>query len=128
MFRGLILGSLLLAMTGLAQLQAAEQQIVHMVYFKLKDASAENKKKLIDSCKKYLKKHDGIVYFSAGARAEDIKETVSIQDWDVGLHLVFKDKASHGKYLVAPTHLKFIDENKANWEKVRVFDSKVDAD
>ena len=41
------------------------------------------------------------------------------RDWDVALHLVFADKAAHDKYQDHPEHLKFIEENKANWEKVR---------
>ena len=39
-----------------------------MVYFTLKDNSPAAKKKLVDACKKYLKDHDGTVYFSAGIR------------------------------------------------------------
>ena len=43
---------------------------------------------------------------------------------DLGVpHLVFVNKAAHDKYQEHPRHLKFIEENKENWEKVRVFDS-----
>jgi hypothetical protein len=103
----------------------AKPQIGHMVFFKLKDNSPENQKKLVDACKKYLSIHDGTVYFSAGPRGKEFKRDVNDQDWDVALHLVFVNKAFHDKYADHPEHLKFIDENKANWEKVRVFDSEV---
>ena len=43
----------------------------------------------------------------------------------MGLHLVFADKAAHDAYQDDPTHNRFIDEIKANWAKVRVFDSFV---
>ncbi len=29
------------------------------------------------------------------------------------------------KYQIAESHLKFIDENRENWKKVRVFDSEI---
>ena len=47
------------------------------------------------------------------------------RNWDVGLHLVFVDKAAHDAYQEDSTHNRFIDENKANWAAVRVFDSLV---
>jgi hypothetical protein len=105
--------------------EASEPNIGHMVYFKLKDNSSSEKDKLVAACKKYLAGHDGTVYFSAGVLAEDFKREVNVRDWDVALHLVFKNKAAHDKYQDHERHLKFIEENKGNWEKVRVFDSVV---
>ncbi|MBA4189740.1 MAG: stress responsive protein [Planctomycetaceae bacterium] len=98
--------------------------IGHMVYFKLKDGTPENKQKLVAACKKYLADHDGIVFFSAGVLADAFKRDVNDREWDVALHLVFADKAAHDKYQDHPEHLKFIEENKAGWAKVRVFDSE----
>jgi hypothetical protein len=106
--------------------QADETAVGHMVFFELKDKSSEAKKKLVDACYKYLKNHDGVLYFSAGPRAEEVKEPVSAADWDVALHIVFKDSASLKKYATHPDHLKFIDENKAGWKGVKVYDSHVD--
>ncbi|MBP3958802.1 Dabb family protein [Gemmata sp. G18] len=99
--------------------------IGHMVYFKLKDNTAENRKKLVTACEKYLSEHPGTVFFSAGEIGDEFKRDVNDRDWDVALHLVFVDKAAHDKYAVDKEHLKFIDENKANWAKVRVFDSEL---
>ena len=103
--------------------RADEPMIGHMVYFTLKDNSKEAKKTLVDACKKYLKAHDGVVYFSAGEIANEFNREVNARDWDVALHVVFKNKASHDKYQTAETHLKFIDEGKANWKSVKVYDS-----
>lgn len=105
--------------------QKAGPQIGHMVFFTLKDATPENRKKLVAACEKYLRDHDGVVYFSAGVRAEALDREVNDKDWDVALHLVFADMAAHDKYQDHPQHLKFIEENKALWAKVRVFDSEV---
>ena len=100
-------------------------QIAHMVYFTLKDNSPEAKKKLVEACNKYLSKHEGTLYFSAGVRGEDFSREVNDRDFDVALHLVFKDKAAHNKYQDHERHKKFIEENKENWKKVRVFDAVV---
>lgn len=99
--------------------------IGHMVYFKLKDNTPDNRKKLVAACEKYLANHDGVVFFSAGVVSDDFKRDVNDRDWDVALHLVFTDKAAHDKYQDHKEHLKFIEENKDNWAKVRVYDSEL---
>jgi Stress responsive A/B Barrel Domain len=108
--------------------RADETAVGHMVFFELKEKTPEAKKKLVDACYKYLKNHDGVLYFSAGPRAEDAKEAVSAIDWDVALHIVFKDSASLKAYAKHADHLKFIDENKAGWKGVKVYDSHLDVE
>ena len=99
--------------------------LAHMVYFSLKDTSAEAKDKLVAACKKHLSGHQGEVFFAAGTLCEDLKREVNDRDFDVALHLVFKDKAAQDQYQTAARHEEFIKENKDNWKKVRVFDSYV---
>jgi len=123
-----LLATLTVALALSVTARADESAIGHMVFFELKDKSAESKKKLVDACYKYLKNHDGVLYFSAGPRAEDAKEPVSATDWDVALHIIFKDKASLDKYAPHADHKKFIEENRANWKGVKVYDSRVDPD
>ena len=125
LFAACALVALLASSTSAEDKKPSGPMIGHMVYFKLKDNSAENRKKLVDACDKYLSDHEGTVFYSAGAIAEDFKRDVNDRDWDVALHLVFVDKAAHDKYAVHKEHLKFIDETKANWAKVRVFDSEL---
>lgn len=105
---------------------AAEPMLAHNVYFTLKDRSDGAKKKLVAACKKYLAKHPGTVFFAAGTLADDLKRPVNDRDFDVALHLVFKNRAAHDKYQDAPLHKQFIEENKDSWDKVRVFDSVID--
>lgn len=97
--------------------------LAHNVYFSLKDNSAEAKNRLVQACRKHLSKHEGEVFFAAGTLAQDLQREVNDRDFDVSLHIFFKDKASHDKYQDAQRHRKFIEENKDNWKKVRVFDS-----
>ena len=108
-----------------AATQAEDKMLAHDVYFSLKDKSPAGKEKLVAACKKYLAGHPGTVWFSAGPLAEEFQREVNDRDFDVALHVVFKDKAAHDVYQTAERHLKFIDECQDTWEKVRVFDSYV---
>lgn len=101
------------------------KNLCHMVYFKLKDNSPKATAELVSLCDTYLAGHDGTIYYSAGTLASDLKRDVNDQDFDVALHLVFKDRASHDKYQDHPRHIEFIKKGKANWAKVRVFDADV---
>jgi Stress responsive A/B Barrel Domain len=102
-----------------------EAMLSHDVYFSLTDNSPKARHELVDLCKKYLSKHPGEVFFAVGPLAEDLKREVNDRDFDVALHIVFKDLAAHEKYQDAERHKQFIEAGKANWKKVRVFDSYV---
>lgn len=103
-----------------------EKMLSHDVFFSLKDSSPQSKAKLIAACQKYLSGHPGTIWFAAGPLGEEFQRDVNDRDFDVALHLVFKNKASHDQYAKAERHQKFIDENRENWKKVRVFDSYID--
>jgi hypothetical protein len=98
----------------------------HDVFFALKDNSPEAQKKLVAACKKYFTGHPGAVSFSAGVREPDLQREVNDRDFDVALHIVFKDRAAHDRYQDSERHKTFIAENRDNWKKVRVFDSVVE--
>jgi hypothetical protein len=117
------LGCFAMLSVGGTTAEGAETQVAHMVYFKLKDDSKSAKDKLVAACKKYLDGHEGVAYFSVGLMANDLDRDVNDREWDVSLNLIFKTKAAHDVYQDAPRHLQFINENKATWAKVRVFDS-----
>jgi hypothetical protein len=95
----------------------------HNVYFTLKDQSEDKKQELVAACEKYLKPRQGVVFFDAGVLCEELNREVNDQDWQVGLHVIFDTKENQDIYQTAPEHLQFIEENKENWEKVRVFDT-----
>jgi Stress responsive A/B Barrel Domain len=101
-------------------------KMVHNVYFLLHDRSDAAVAKLIAECKKYLTAQPGIEFFAAGALAKDLTRPVNDRDWDVGLHMVFTTPEHQAAYQDDPTHHIFINENKASWAKVRVFDSLVE--
>jgi hypothetical protein len=118
-----LIACVFLALTMIGRADGADPKLAHMVYFKLKDSSPAAKEKLVEACQKYLSGHEGAVAFAVGVLAEDLKREVNDRDFDVSLHLVFENKAAHDTYATHPRHQQFIEENKANWDKVRVFDS-----
>ncbi len=110
-------------------LPKAGPKLAHMVFFALKDHSAGSRDALVAACQKYLTKHEGVVSFSVGTIAEDVVEpNVSVRNFDVALHVVFENKAARDTYLVHPRHVAFVDENKASFAGVRVFDSYLAAE
>ena len=102
---------------------ASERALAHMVYFTLKDSTAAHRQALIAGCHKYLEKHDGVIYFSVGELCPELNREVNVMDFDVALNVVFASKPAHDAYQKHPEHLKFIEEHKPTWAKVRVFDS-----
>ena len=99
-------------------------RIVHDVYFTLHDPTPENREALVREGITYLKGHPGMESFTAGVRAEEMQRDVNDTAWDVSMHSVFVDAASHDAYqTTAPRHQEFIRRNKAGWKQVRVFDS-----
>ncbi len=100
-------------------------RLAHNVFFQLKDSSPAKVQELVAACQKYLNVQPGILFFAAGTLCAELDRDVNDREWHVGLHLVFIDKAAHDAYQDDPTHVRFIDEMKGNWAKVRVFDSLV---
>ena len=98
----------------------------HNVYFSLKDNSNAAKDKLLTACKKYLTGHPGTFFFACGTLAQELRRDVNDRDFDVALHIIFTDQATHDSYQESARHKQFIAENKENWKKVRVFDSIVE--
>jgi stress responsive alpha/beta barrel protein len=97
----------------------------HMVYFTLKDRSPAAVDKLIADARHYLSGHAGTVFFAVGSLIPDLTRPVNQTDFDVALQVVFQDRTAHDDYQVHPRHVQFIEANKSNWEKVRVFDANV---
>jgi hypothetical protein len=96
--------------------------LVHDVFFTLHEPTPENRRKLVEACRKYLSGHPGTLFFAAGT-VSDLDRPVNVRDWDVGLHVIFQDRAAHDAYQAAPNHLQFVEENKPGWKQVRVFDT-----
>lgn len=94
----------------------------HCVYFKLKDNSPAACAALLAGCQQYLTGHPGTLHVSAGTLA-DCQRPVNDRNFDVGLVIIFADRAAHDAYQVAPRHDEFIAQFRENWAQVRVFDA-----
>jgi len=101
--------------------------IAHNVFFQLHDNSDAARAKLIRACQTYLTGHPGLAFFAAGTIERGLVRPVNDRDFDVSLHLVFESRQAHDDYQDAPRHHTFVEENKAGWAKVRVFDSVVES-
>jgi hypothetical protein len=99
--------------------------LAHSVFFSLTDPSEPAVQKMLAACGKYLSSHPGIVFFACGTPNQELARPVNDRDFDVALHIVFESVADHDCYQDAPLHHQFINENKANWKQVRVFDTNV---
>jgi hypothetical protein len=101
--------------------------LAHAVYFTLEDNSDTARNQLVAACHKYLSGHEGTVFFAAGTIVPDLDRPVNDREFDVALHVVFAGRAAHDTYQQHPRHLQFIEQNKANWKQVRVFDATVES-
>jgi hypothetical protein len=100
---------------------------LHTVFFALENSSPEMIQSFVDDCRTYLKPHDGVEFFATGPRVTDCVRDVNDQDFHVGLTLLFRDREAHDSYQVSPKHREFIERNKGNFARVRVFDSNAQA-
>jgi Stress responsive A/B Barrel Domain len=100
--------------------------LAHNVYFSLVDRSEAAIQKMLDDCRKFLPGHDGIVFFACGTPNPHLTRPVNDRDFDVSLHMIFESQTAHDAYQDAPSHHRFVSENKPNWRLVRVFDADVD--
>lgn len=97
--------------------------LAHIVFFTLAESNDANRTRLIEGCKKYLDKHDGLDYFGVGVNAPEYDRDVNDRDYDVALHLIFATAANQDVYQTHPRHLQFLAEYKSLWKRVRVFDT-----
>ncbi|PAY18769.1 Dabb family protein [Rhodopirellula sp. SM50] len=97
-------------------------RLAHHVFFTLKDNSPAAVDSLVADCQKYLDDHDGVIGFSVGRRDTELDRPVNVK-FDVSLHVIFRDRATHDVYQTAPRHLEFIERQKENWATVQVCDS-----
>ena len=100
-------------------------RLAHHVFFTLKDKSEDAVASLLADCKEYLDNHEGVVGFSVGRRDTELSREVNV-NFDVSLHVIFQDRATHDVYQTAPRHLEFIERQKENWAQVQVCDSLLD--
>jgi hypothetical protein len=100
-----------------------KKQLVHHVYFWLKNpGSKEDLNKLIEGLNS-LKKIEHLRLAKIGAPASTEKRDVVDNSYQVSWLNFFDDVAGQDAYQVHPIHLKFVENYKHLWERVVVYDS-----
>ncbi len=99
--------------------------LAHTVYFTLKDPSSAKIESMLADMDELLTNHEGLDYFARGKLNVELDRSVNDRDYHISLHTVFTDRQAHDAYQVHPRHTEFIERNKRNWKKVRVFDSDI---
>ncbi|MBN8216307.1 MAG: Dabb family protein [Spirochaetes bacterium] len=95
---------------------------VHTVFFWAKpDASEGARRQLETDCRELLTGIPTVKKLIAGAPAM-VDRPVVDNSYTVGLTVHFEDRAGHDVYQTHPIHLKFLERNKATWERVVVYD------
>ena len=79
----IVLGAMLALSGAMHADDHFESHLTHTVFFDLNDDDPAAVQALVDGCYKYLAPHDGIVYFSAGARQAAYQRDVNDLDFDV---------------------------------------------
>ncbi len=100
-----------------------EKQLVHHVYFWLKNPSSKDDlNKLIEGISS-LRPIPTVRQFRIGLPAATTKRDVIDDSYAVSLFTVFDDIKGHDVYQEHPIHLKFIEKYSHLWNKVVVYDS-----
>jgi hypothetical protein len=95
----------------------------HVVIFWIKpDAAADAADQLVAGCHQYLQDLPGVVNFHVGLMIPSHRPVVD-QSYQVGLNVVFRDKAAEEAYQIHPAHLEFLEKVfKPLCERATIFD------
>jgi hypothetical protein len=103
--------------------EKAKKQVVHHVFFWLKNpGSKEDLNKLLEGLKT-LKKIETVKKIHIGVPASTEQREVIDSSYSASELLFFDDLAGQKKYQDHPVHLKFIENCSHLWDKVVVYDS-----
>ena len=100
----------------------AARPLAHAVFVSLRDASPGAVAALAADCRRELGSIPGVSVLVVGPREADLARDINDTGFDLGLVIVFRDRAAHDAYQVDPRHVALVEAHKANWKQVRVFD------
>lgn len=98
----------------------------HAVYFTLKDNSATKRQELVAALQKLAGAQSQAQFYCVGLLGEPFNALNDL-DFDVSLFVIFPNQAALEAYDASPAHKAFIRDHRANWRKVRVFDSAMES-
>jgi Stress responsive A/B Barrel Domain len=101
-------------------------QIIHHVFFWLKNPNSTEDKQKLKAGLKTLEAIDEVKLLLIGDAASTLKRDVVVNDFDVSEMMLFDSIESQNAYQTHPIHQAFVAAHHHLWEKVVVYDMTVD--
>ena len=129
----LFLGCILLGCQGASKqplqsddLGAQPGQIIHHVFFWLNNPDSESDKQQLIEGLNTLSSIDEVKVLVVGTPASTIEREVVDNSFDVSELMIFESVEAQDAYQVHPIHTEFVENYSHLWERVVVYDMKVD--
>tara|TARA_B100000989_G_scaffold104060_1_gene76233 strand:+ start:287 stop:700 length:414 start_codon:yes stop_codon:yes gene_type:complete len=106
-------------------LAAQSGQIIHHVFFWLKNPDSESDKQQLIEGLNTLGSIDEVKVLLVGKPASTIKREVVDNSFDVSELMIFDSVEAQDAYQVHPIHTEFVQSYSHLWERVVVYDMKV---
>ena len=107
-------------------LAAQSGQIIHHVFFWLNNPDSESDKQQLIEGLNTLGSIDEVKVLLVGKPASTIKREVVDNSFDVSELMIFDTVEAQDAYQVHPIHTEFVQNYSHLWERVVVYDMKVD--
>lgn len=102
--------------------QPIKTKFVHIVFFWLKDDTAETSQAFEASLKKFINSSAHVKYMHIGKPAGTPRDVVD-NSYSYSLIATFNSKEEQDQYQQEQVHLDFIEEANQYWDRVQVYDS-----
>lgn len=95
---------------------------IHVVFFWCKAGTPETvKQEMITYCRQEMAKISVVRNVNAGTAVPSPRDVVD-GSYDVGLCVMFDDKAGHDAYQPHEIHQGFVAKFKEHWDRIQVYD------
>ena len=101
-------------------------QIIHHVFFWLNNPDSESDKQQLMEGLNTLSSIDEVKVLLVGTPASTIEREVVDNSFDVSELMIFESVEAQDAYQVHPIHTEFVENYSHLWERVIVYDVKVD--
>ena len=101
-------------------------QIIHHVFFWLNNPDSESDKQQLIEGLNTLGSIDEVKVLLVGTPASTIEREVVDNSFDVSELMIFESVEAQDAYQVHPIHTEFVENYSHLWERVVVYDVKVD--
>lgn len=122
----LLIALLLGTLSVFGQSAPSTDQVVHHVFFYLKHPDSETDKQALKDGLKTLEAIPQVKKLLIGEPASTLKREVVVNDWHVSEIIYFDNAADQDAYQSHPVHKKFVEDCQHLWEKVVVYDTRLD--